>query len=86
MDADSPENHFLLLTSSLSNLVPDQFHYNMGKVRSIKKAIFTTGTQTIIDVTHPGGGGSPWLTVFGGEWRSPAGGVWEASCPSAAET
>lgn len=72
--------------SSLSNLVQDQFHYNMDTFRPVKVVTFNAVVQTVRDLSHPGGGGSPWLTVFGGERWSAAGGVCEATCSSVGET
>lgn len=84
-ETGSLEKHFLLLTSLLSNLVQDQFPYNINTFRPIRKRLLLTLVfQTVIDLTHPGGGGSPWLTVFG-EWWPTAGGAGEATWLSAAE-
>lgn len=84
-ESGSPENHFLLLTSLMSNLVQDLFHY-----REKEKVTNNIGgyinNNDINNNTHPGGGGSPWLTVFGGDWWSTAGGAGEATWLSAAET
>lgn len=38
-ESGSPENHFLLLTSLMSNLVQDQFHYKINTSRPIKKRL-----------------------------------------------
>lgn len=85
-ESGSPENHFLLLTSLMSNLVQDLFHYREKEKVTSNIGGYINNNTDINNNTHPGGGGSPWLTVFGGDWWSTAGGAGEATWLSAAET
>lgn len=61
-ESGSPENHFLLLTSSMSNLVQDQFHYKINNIETIKKKLLITLvviliiiiTLTLVEEVHHG--------------------------------